>query len=231
MTFPSLTPEQKAEIYNLSKHTDLFQWQIAERVGCSQHAVQKWSVRMGVKWPNRGKQSSLQEEDRIRAAVLVRYSRLTARQIGELLGKSESSVYRCVRRIDPDVDFKARDAWLRRLARGDGTYPDPELPRGNRWHPDAMSDEERQCPRQQRIDQCKRAFGPPKKSQFGAAREWSEVAEEFNRRKPDSEPEISSDAAKWTGEEALEKLRTLLEEYEFPEDTPNRNFSHLRETV
>jgi hypothetical protein len=94
-----------------------------------------------------------------------------------------------------------------------------------------------QCPREQKITQSRREAqsSPHCRDIAQPFMSWADIAAELKRRYEEGEEELKGSfdqrSLNMVAMKALEKIRPYLEQYEYPDDTPNRSFAHLRETV
>jgi hypothetical protein len=223
-TVTRLSEETKAKLYNLCTQSDLNQYEIANILGISQGSVTKWARRMGILWQPQGNRHH--EDSVIRMIVLFRYSVLPTTEILERVGIGSTSARAYLRKMDPEMNLSYRNRVINALQNGET----PPVEDG------AVKQYQRKlrgCPRELKVRQSRQAI-PGKDLRVMAPRNWDEVAAEFNRRvseDPSLGEPIQAKHAEWIHRKALEKIRPLLEEYEYADDTPNRNFEYLRETV
>lgn len=242
---PRVPDSTRKKIIELVKNSPRLYTDIAEEFGVSKYFVSKLAREHGFKRKRSRprKPMSVETEQAIADEFLT--DDLTVEQIGEKYGRSKRTVTIIVKRLRPEIDLFERGRRMARRTRIKQSNGDPSNPkrvRASRYQSartrNAREERKRleRCPREQRVQQSKQAIsGPDADYRIGGWLSWNTVGMILEARHEAGEEELRGSfhekAVRESARKALDKLRTALEQYEYADDTPNRNGDHLRETM
>ena len=231
------TKQMREEIAEMILHReDLTHSDIAERYGISKDVVSKIAQQHGIqRKKSKGRHVGIPPEEMSSIIADLRGIDLTAKEIAKKYGRAKTTILDIAKKSCPDMDMRERGHNIRINRKLAGGATKSQIKEINRYRRDREEKERRMaCPREQKIATSRQSI-EHRDPQIRPAFSWDtismilqaryEAGEEGLRGSFDRKALAAAQSA------ALDKLRTVLEQYEFPEDTPNRRHDHLHETV
>ena len=229
-----ITKEDKEAIAERIRADDATFREIATEFGVGAQTISNVAREYGLSKRPKQRKPRKTPEERIAIANEFLTDKLTASEIAEKHGASTNTVLSIARRIHPHIDLKARGMRLSIKARH-GERSTTEDAKSKVEIARKRREQLKACPREQKVEQSKKAIGGNDFWRIEPAMTWEQVSEVLQRRYEQGEEELHGSfdhkTLPYIAMKALKKLRTVLEQYEFPEDTPNRRHDHLHETV
>lgn len=233
--------EIREAILHEIRTTDRMYTEIAPDYGVSRYFISKLAREHGIEKRTTPKKKADPATDRAIADEFTRDD-LTASEIAAKYKRSKSYVLDVVRRLAPEVDTAARGRRMgirtkfgaEAVCRAESRSAQKKKDYARRV---AAKRRLESCPREQKIQQSKREAqsSPHCRAVAEPYMSWADIAAELKRRYEEGETELEGSFDQRTlnmsAIKALEKIRPLLEQYEYADDTPNRSFAHLHETV
>lgn len=223
----------------IKNRPDLRHRDIADNFHVSKEVVSKIAQEFGVqRKKSPGKYKKISDDEMKAIERDLRSDELSALQISRKYGRARNTILELAKRLCPDLDMQARGHRIRIKTRWNemDNLP-PAQKKEKRYNAEryrrkkAERDKWKECPREARIIASQEAIKPTD-PMLAPRLSWDTIGLILEARYHAGENELEGSfdrkAINTTAIKALDKLRTVLEQYEYPDDTPNRSGDTLR---